>query len=102
MRCNGPLTTHAGRSAAPASGGRTTMPGSEPERDDPRQRWALILGASAGTGAAIARAVARDPGLNVFGIPRGHYVDEAHVLEEEVRAVGRDIILHVADAGHRQ
>src|SRR3989442_4068427 len=78
------------------------MPESDRERDDARQRWALILGASTGTGAAIARAVARDPGLNVFGIHRGHYVDEARVLEEELRAMGRDVILHVADAGHRQ
>ncbi len=62
-------------------------------------RWALVLGASSGSGAAIARALARDPGLNVFGIHRGHYVDDARALMDDVRAVGREVILHVADAG---
>ncbi len=66
----------------------------------PAERWALILGASTGTGAAIARAVARDPGLHVFGIHRGHYPDDARTLEEEVRATGRRISLHVGDAGN--
>jgi len=62
-------------------------------------RWALILGASTGTGAAVARAVARDPGLNVFAIHRGHYPDDAAVLERELRATGRAVVMHVADAG---
>jgi 3-oxoacyl-[acyl-carrier protein] reductase len=66
----------------------------------PTDRWALVLGASTGTGAAVARAVARDPGLNVFGIHRGHYPDEARALEEGVRAAGRAVVLHVGDAGH--
>jgi NAD(P)-dependent dehydrogenase (short-subunit alcohol dehydrogenase family) len=65
----------------------------------PTRRWALILGASAGTGAAVARALARDPGLDVLGIHRGHYSDEARALEEDVRAAGRRVVLHVADAG---
>ena len=30
--------------------------------------WAVVLGASAGTGAAVATHVARDPGLHVFGV----------------------------------
>ena len=63
-------------------------------------RWAVILGASAGSGAAIARAVARDPGLHVFGFHRGHFPDDAQALEAEVRALGRRVVLHVADAGH--
>jgi NAD(P)-dependent dehydrogenase (short-subunit alcohol dehydrogenase family) len=70
-------------------------------RDDPgsRDRWAVILGVSAGSGAAIARAVARDPGLNVFGVHRGHFPDEAKALEEELRGLGRRVVLHVGDAG---
>jgi NAD(P)-dependent dehydrogenase (short-subunit alcohol dehydrogenase family) len=63
------------------------------------QRWAVILGASTGTGAAIARAVARDPGLHVLGVHRGHFPDEARVLEDEIRAAGRRVSLLVADAG---
>jgi NAD(P)-dependent dehydrogenase (short-subunit alcohol dehydrogenase family) len=64
-----------------------------------RRRWALVLGASTGTGAAVARALARDPGLDVFGVHRGHYPDDAHALAADVQALGRSAILHVADAG---
>ena len=62
-------------------------------------RWALVLGASAGTGAAIARALAADPGLHVFGIHRGHHAEEAAALEAELRAAGREAVMHTADAG---
>ena len=62
-------------------------------------RWAIIVGASTGVGAAIARAVAHDPGLHVFGVHRGHYADDARRVEEDVRAVGRRIVLHLANAG---
>src|SRR5437016_8310834 len=62
-------------------------------------RWAIIVGASTGVGAAIARAVAHDPGLHVFGVHRGHYADDARRVEEDVRVVGRRIVLHLADAG---
>jgi NAD(P)-dependent dehydrogenase (short-subunit alcohol dehydrogenase family) len=61
--------------------------------------WAVILGASSGTGAAIARVVARRLGLDVFGVHRGHYLEGALALEEEVRRLGRRIHLRVADAG---
>jgi len=63
------------------------------------ERWAVILGVSSGTGAAIARAVARDPGLNIFGVHRGHHPDGAAALEQDVRALGRKVTLHVGDAG---
>jgi NAD(P)-dependent dehydrogenase (short-subunit alcohol dehydrogenase family) len=66
------------------------------------RRWALVLGASAGSGAAIARAVVRDPGLDLFGIHRGHYPEQAQALEEDLRASGRRIVMHVADAGHAE
>ena len=65
-----------------------------------KEQWALVLGASTGTGAAIARAVAADPGLNVFGIHRGHYMDDAAKLAADVEACGRKVFLHVADAGN--
>jgi len=65
----------------------------------PEGAWALILGASTGSGAAIARAVASDPGLNIFGFHRGHYPDDARALERDIVACGREIALYDADAG---
>jgi NAD(P)-dependent dehydrogenase (short-subunit alcohol dehydrogenase family) len=62
-------------------------------------RWAVILGCSVGTGPAIARAVARDPGLHVFGVHRGHHMDAAGALADELRSLSRRAVLHVADAG---
>ncbi len=65
--------------------------------DSPR-RWAVILGCSSGTGAAIARAVAADPGLDIFGVHRGNFAESATALEGDVRALGRRIVMHVGDA----
>ena len=62
-------------------------------------QWAVILGASAGTGAAIARAVAKDPGLSVFGAHRGHHAEEAERVAADVAASGRRAVMWVADAG---
>ncbi|MBZ4423165.1 SDR family NAD(P)-dependent oxidoreductase [Myxococcus sp. RHSTA-1-4] len=61
-------------------------------------QWALILGASSGTGAAIAEAVARRPGLDVFGVHRGRYADSAARMEQAVRGAGRRVELWQADA----
>ena len=66
---------------------------------DPSERWAVILGVSAGSGAAIARAVARDPGLHIFGVHRGHFPEDAGQLESEIRSIGRRVHLRVGDAG---
>ena len=52
-------------------------------------RWAIIVGASTGVGAAIARAVAHE---------RGRHGGTA-VSGGAVRVVGRRIVLHLADAG---
>jgi NAD(P)-dependent dehydrogenase (short-subunit alcohol dehydrogenase family) len=65
-------------------------------------KWAVILGVSAGTGAAIARAVARDPGLHVFGAHRGHHPDDAAEVERSVIAAGRRVQMWVADAGNAE
>ena len=62
-------------------------------------KWAVILGASAGTGAAVARAVATDPGLHVFGAHRGRHVEDAARVERDVSAAGRRAVMWVADAG---
>ncbi|MEL6179683.1 MAG: SDR family oxidoreductase [Myxococcota bacterium] len=63
-----------------------------------QQRWAVILGASSGTGAGIAQALAVDPGLNIFGVHRGRYAEQAAEVEQAVRATGRTIVMWVADA----
>jgi NAD(P)-dependent dehydrogenase (short-subunit alcohol dehydrogenase family) len=61
--------------------------------------WSVILGASEGTGAAIARAVARDPGLEVLAVHRGRHPAAAAALEEEIRGLGRKTAFRVFDAG---
>jgi len=63
------------------------------------ERWAVILGVSSGTGAAIAEAVARDPGLHVFGVHRGHHAEGAASLAALVQRAGRRAVFHVGDAG---
>jgi NAD(P)-dependent dehydrogenase (short-subunit alcohol dehydrogenase family) len=65
----------------------------------PEDRWCVVLGASIGSGAAIARALARDPGLHLFGVHRGRHPDEAAAVEAAVRAEGRQVHWHIADAG---
>jgi NAD(P)-dependent dehydrogenase (short-subunit alcohol dehydrogenase family) len=61
--------------------------------------WAVVLGVSSGTGAAVARALAADPGLDVFGVHRGHHQAEAYRLRDDVVAAGRRAEMVVADAG---
>ncbi|MEO1266812.1 MAG: hypothetical protein AAFX99_01875 [Myxococcota bacterium] len=63
-----------------------------------QQRWAVILGASSGTGAGIAQALAVDPGLNIFGVHRGRYAEQAAEVEQAVRATGRTIVMRVVQA----
>lgn len=60
--------------------------------------WAVVLGASEGTGAAIATAAARDPGLDVFGVHRGKHAASAARVEEAVREAGRRVLWQVGDA----
>jgi len=62
-------------------------------------KWAVVLGVSAGTGAAVARAVAVDPGLHVFGAHRDHHAEEAAHVARDVAAAGRRAVMWVADAG---
>src|ERR1043166_5998648 len=63
------------------------------------RRWAVILGVSSGSGAAIARAVARDPGMHIFGLHRGHHAEMASRLEGELLGLGVKVVMRVADAG---
>jgi NAD(P)-dependent dehydrogenase (short-subunit alcohol dehydrogenase family) len=63
------------------------------------KEWAVILGVTGGSGSAIARAVARDPGLEVFGVHRGNWPEAARALEDDLAPTGRRLHLHLADAG---
>lgn len=56
-----------------------------------------MLGASEGTGAAIAAAVANSPGLDVFGFHRGNHPESAEQVEKAVVTAGRKMAWHIAD-----
>jgi NAD(P)-dependent dehydrogenase (short-subunit alcohol dehydrogenase family) len=62
-------------------------------------RWALILGATSGAGAAIAKALARAPGLHVLGIHRGNHPQGVDEVTAAVAAAGRECRWLLADAG---
>ena len=64
-----------------------------------RGNWALVLGATSGAGAAICRALAADPGLDVFGLHRGNHLDEAEATAAAVTGAGRTMQTMIADAG---
>ncbi|MDD9971743.1 MAG: SDR family NAD(P)-dependent oxidoreductase [Myxococcales bacterium] len=63
-----------------------------------RRQWAVVLGASVGSGAAIARAVASDPGLNVFSVHRGHHPEAAAEVQRDIGELGRRTHFRVGDA----
>lgn len=62
-------------------------------------QWALVLGASCGTGGAISRALARDPGYHIFGIHRGNHPEDAEEVRQSVIQSGRQIHFRIGDAG---
>lgn len=68
----------------------------------PRGKWALVLGASCGTGAAIAKALAHEPGYNVFGIHRGNHPESAQATQDDIRGLGRSAHYRIDDAGTAQ
>lgn len=61
--------------------------------------WAVILGVSSGTGAAIARAVAADPGYAIAGFHRGNHPAAAAALAGELEQTGVPARLLVGEAG---
>lgn len=61
--------------------------------------WAVILGSSSGSGAAIATALANRPGLNILGIHRGNHTDGAESVRRTVEASGRRYVEIISDAG---
>lgn len=64
--------------------------------------WALILGNTSGSGEAIARAVAVDPGLNVFGIHRGNHPDGVARVRAAVEDAGGRYAELVLEAGKEE
>ena len=67
---------------------------------DDRERWALVLGASSGFGAATALAWAR-AGFNVIGVHldlRGT-IAAAHAVRDEIAALGREVVYFNVNAG---
>src|ERR1044071_8796934 len=59
--------------------------------------WGVILGVSAGTGAAIARAVARDPGLDIYGVHRGKHPAGAAAVEADAAAAGARAVIRTSN-----
>ncbi len=66
--------------------------------DPSKPGWAVVLGASAGTGAAVSTALAQDPGLNVFGVHRGNHADGARRVADSVEGAGRRVHMRIGDA----
>jgi NAD(P)-dependent dehydrogenase (short-subunit alcohol dehydrogenase family) len=65
----------------------------------PEARWAVVLGASSGTGAAIAETVARRRRWNVFGAHRGNWPEGAAAVQAAVEGAGARCEMWVQDAG---
>lgn len=64
-----------------------------------KDRWAVILGVSSGSGRDIARALAADPAMNIFGIHRGNYPEQAEELRREIEDLGQRAVFVQLDAG---
>lgn len=62
------------------------------------ERYTIVLGASSGVGASVVRA-AGAYGMNVFGIHRGNYPEDAEAIGKVVESHGRRCLWHVGDAG---
>lgn len=62
-------------------------------------RWAVVLGASSGTGAAIAETIARRRRWHVFGVHRGNWPEGAAAVQGAVEGAGARCEMWVHDAG---
>ncbi len=68
----------------------------------PSAKWGVVLGVSQGSGAAIARAIASDPGLHIFGIHRGNHPAPAAELALDIESAGKHAVLRTGDAGTQE
>jgi enoyl-[acyl-carrier protein] reductase III len=77
-----------------------------PRDNDQRERWAVILGASSGFGAAAGRSLAK-AGYGIVGVHldlKGT-IANAHAVRDELAATGAPVVFHnmnAADEGKRQ
>jgi NAD(P)-dependent dehydrogenase (short-subunit alcohol dehydrogenase family) len=62
-------------------------------------KWAVVLGATGGSGGAAATALSSRRGLNVFGIHRGNHPEEARRVLDAVGGGGTACHMRVAGAG---
>lgn len=64
-----------------------------------RERWALVLGASSGFGAAVSKAWAR-AGFNIIGVHLDlrFSIAAANAVREEIEATGRQVVFHNINA----
>ncbi len=63
------------------------------------KRWAVVLGASSGTGAAVTCALAERAHLDVFGVHRGNHPDEAEHVIQDVERADQRCHMRIANAG---
>ena len=81
------------------------MPAPDPRQNDTRERWAVILGASSGFGAAAGRSLASE-GYGIIGVHldlRGT-IELANSVRDEIAATGSPVVFHnmnAADEGKR-
>ena len=74
-----------------------------PRDNDQRERWAVILGASSGFGAAAARALA-NAGFGIVGVHldlRGT-IAAAHSVRDEIEALGGPVAFHNVNAADEE
>ncbi len=64
-----------------------------------KRKWAVVLGASTGTGAAISCALARNAHLDIFGVHRGNHPAGATRVEADINNVDQRCHMRIADAG---
>ena len=63
------------------------------------RQWAVVLGMTSGSGFEIAKAVAVQPGLNIFGAHRGNWPEQATALEAHVNQSGGQFAQFIGDVG---
>ena len=61
--------------------------------------WGVVLGMSGTCGGAIAEALARDPGLHIYGFHRGRHSESAAAVAAKIEACDRRAVCEVMDAG---